>query len=200
MRLTVTPKVSRHLARDERGTEAHGLEVGVDAAVGVMRRPAGRILKEPDGANPAVGAQIEPVVRPARDADQISRLHLDREHRAIGRVDVEEAAAFDDEADLVFVVPMLGTELGEHGVEVWRRRRNVDHIRSRVSAASLQLLNLVAVRLKDRFGAGIGGNVPPGFPSLVRDAVSCQEARDFLFVVDGLLAFRNSYQGHGRLP
>src|SRR5215471_9263262 len=89
--------------RYERRTEAHGLEGGVDPAVRVMRRPAGRILEESDRANSALAAQIEPVARSARDADQVPGPNLDRENASIRRMDVEEAPPFDDEADLVLV-------------------------------------------------------------------------------------------------
>ena len=92
-------------------TEADRLESLVDAALGVVRRPARRILEQPDRADAAIGAEIEPVMRAARHADQIAGLDFDREDRAARRMDVEQAAAFDDEADLVLVVPVLAIEL-----------------------------------------------------------------------------------------
>ena len=50
-------------------------------------------------------------MRAARHADQIAGLDLDREHRAVRRVDVKQPAALDDEAHLVLVVPVLAVEL-----------------------------------------------------------------------------------------
>src|SRR5262249_35353272 len=68
----------RNVAR----TEAHRLVVGVDAAVHVVRRPAALVLEQADRADGAVGAQVEPVPRVRRHADQVAGLHLDGEHRA----------------------------------------------------------------------------------------------------------------------
>src|SRR5437867_6607329 len=89
--------------REVRRAEADRLKSAVDAAVRVVRRPAGGILKQANRADPAIAAQVEPMVRPLRDADQIAAFDLDGEHGAAGRVDVEQAAAFDDQADFVFV-------------------------------------------------------------------------------------------------
>jgi len=69
-------------------------------------------------ANPAIVAEIEPVMGSARHANEVSGADLDADHGPVGRMDVKDAAALDDVADFVFVVPMLGFELGEHGVEV----------------------------------------------------------------------------------
>src|SRR5688572_24061789 len=84
-----TRRRSRQLAWDEGRTEAQRLEAGIHTAVGVMRRPAGHILEEANGSNPAIGAEIEPVARAARHANQITGLHLDREDRTGGRADVK---------------------------------------------------------------------------------------------------------------
>ena len=46
-----------------------------------------------------------------RHANEVSGLDLDGEHGSLRRVNVEQAAAFDDEADFVLVVPVLGVEL-----------------------------------------------------------------------------------------
>src|SRR5262245_43730400 len=97
--------------------EAHGFEFRVDACAGVLRRPATRILKEPDGANLTAGAEIEPVQCSARHANEISGFYFDRGHRPGCWPDVKQAAAMNDEAHFVFVVPMFAIELGEHGVE-----------------------------------------------------------------------------------
>src|SRR5262249_18402928 len=60
---------------DRHGRSSPGLENGdvarsetdrligrVDAALGIVRGPTGRVLKEPDGADLAVAAEIEPVM------------------------------------------------------------------------------------------------------------------------------------------
>src|SRR5215471_19779040 len=95
--------------------EAQRLEAAIDAAVGVMRSPAGDVLKEPNRAYTAVSAEIEPMVRATRDANEIARLDFDGEHRpAVSRVDVEEPAAFDNQPHFVLVVPVFRAELREH--------------------------------------------------------------------------------------
>src|SRR3954471_24094896 len=71
-----------------RGAEAERLKPGVDAALRVLRRPPGLILEQAHGANPPVDAEIEPMARPARHADQIAALDFDREHGPCRRMDV----------------------------------------------------------------------------------------------------------------
>src|SRR5262245_54142280 len=65
--------------REVRRAETDGLKLTIDAGIGIVGRPAGRILKQPDRANSAVTAQIEPVVGAFRDPDEIARLDLDSE-------------------------------------------------------------------------------------------------------------------------
>src|SRR5580704_4580580 len=99
-----TLDVSRRRGWKIRRPEANRLEAGVHAALRVMRRPARLILKEAHGANAPVAAQIEPVMGALRHANQISTLDFDCEHGTIGRVNMKQAATFDDETHFVFVV------------------------------------------------------------------------------------------------
>src|SRR5712692_9553280 len=55
-----------------RCAKANGLIVDVGSALGVQRRPARRILEQPDRSDFAVLAQIEPVQSAPRNADQIA--------------------------------------------------------------------------------------------------------------------------------
>ena len=96
--------------------------------------------------------------RPARHADEVARLHLDREDRALPRMDVEDAPPLDDEPHLVLVVPVLAAELREHAVEAGRRRLHVDHVRGDVPALRLQSLDLAAVGRQDVFRRRVGGH------------------------------------------
>ena len=121
-RHTVTAGVTRR-GRDVRRPEAKRLELRVDAALGVVRRPSGLVLEQPDRANAPVAAEVEPMMRSARHANQVSGDDLERKHGFARRVDVEEPATVDDEAHLVFVVPVFAAELLEHGVEPRRLRR-----------------------------------------------------------------------------
>src|SRR4051794_24095814 len=74
------------LDRDVGRSEAERLVLRILAALGVVRRPSGRILEQPNRADAPVAAEIEPVVRAARHADQVTRLHLEREYRFTGRM------------------------------------------------------------------------------------------------------------------
>ena len=62
------------LPRTNDGPKQSGWKLASTPLFGVVRRPAGLILKQPDGADPPVGAEIEPVMRAARDADQVAGL------------------------------------------------------------------------------------------------------------------------------
>ena len=66
---------------DVRRAEADGLESRVDAGLRVVRRPARLILEQADRADAPLRAEIEPVVRAPRHADQVAGLDLDREDR-----------------------------------------------------------------------------------------------------------------------
>src|SRR5258707_11443719 len=57
------------IRRNIRWPQAERLIARIHAAFGVMRRPAGRVLKQSNGANPLIRAEIEPVMGAARHAD-----------------------------------------------------------------------------------------------------------------------------------
>ena len=63
--------------------ETHWKKVFIDAAVGVVRSPSGGVLKQTDGADATIVAEIEPVQRASRDANQIARFDFDREHGSV---------------------------------------------------------------------------------------------------------------------
>ena len=79
-----------------------------------MRRPARRILEEANRPDAPVGAEIEPVMRAARHADEIAAPRPRARTRCRRRLTWNSPAALDDEADFVFVVPVLAVELREH--------------------------------------------------------------------------------------
>src|SRR6185295_11029126 len=101
----VVPSMSRRMAlnvlrngrREVRRTEADWLESAIDAAVGVVRRPARPVLEETNRADAAIGAEIEPVMRALRHANEIAGFDLDREHRTVRRVNVKQSAPLDDQ-------------------------------------------------------------------------------------------------------
>src|SRR6185295_3284541 len=63
--------ISREIGRPK----ANRLIPAIDAAAGVMRRPACRILEKADRTYGPVAAQIEPMQRSPRHTDQIAGFH-----------------------------------------------------------------------------------------------------------------------------
>ena len=57
-------------------TQADGQKALINATIGVLRRPTSHVLKQTDGSNPPVAAEVEPVPGAARNANQISSLDL----------------------------------------------------------------------------------------------------------------------------
>src|SRR5262249_37965986 len=100
---------------------------------------------EANGTNAAIAAQVKPVTRASRDANQVAGLHFDCEDRPIRRMDVEETSTLDYETDFVFVVPMLTIEPGKHSLEIRRVWSDVDPVRGCVAAAPLQRVHLACV-------------------------------------------------------
>ena len=82
------------------------------------------------------------MVGAARHPDQVSRLHFDGKHRTVGRMDVEHAPTFDDEADFVLVVPVLGLEFLQHYIEVGRIGEDVDDVGGHIAATSAEFGDL----------------------------------------------------------
>src|SRR5437667_61253 len=114
--------------RDESASKANCFEFFVHATIGVPRRPAGGILKKTDAADLSVGTKVEPVQRPARNANQVARLHFDSNNRRCLGIHMEKPAPLDDEANLVLLMPMFPAELRKHGVQVWGLCIHVNHI------------------------------------------------------------------------
>ena len=139
-----------------------------------MRRPARLVLEQPDRADVAIGAQIEPVPGPARHPNQVAGLDFDRDDRTLAGMNVEQPPAADDEADLVLVMPMLGAELREHGLEIRRGRRDVDDVGRHVAAARLQLVDFGRIGGKHRVRWRIRRGTLGERPALVVDAQRCE--------------------------
>src|SRR5690242_2806108 len=100
-----------------------------------MRRPSRRVLKQTDGANPFVRAEMEPVMRTARHTDQITGFDFDSSDRPVAWMNMKQAAPGDDEAHFVFIVPVLALESRQHRIEPRCLRCNVDYISSHITAA-----------------------------------------------------------------
>src|SRR5207249_453172 len=136
-------------------TQTHRLVSPLRAAGRVVRHPASGIPKKPDGSDAPLSAKIEPVPGSPWDADQVSRLDLDRYHGPPPRANVEQPPARDDEAHLVLVVPVLAVEFDKHLVEAWSLRPDIDDVRRDVPSALLQLLDLGGIGGDDVLGPGV---------------------------------------------
>src|SRR5262249_940710 len=90
------------------------LIIGVNAAISVTRRPTGGVLKQANGANAPISAEVKPMTIAGRHSDQVSSFDLDRDNGASLRPQVKQSATFDDEPHLVIVVSMLSVEFRQH--------------------------------------------------------------------------------------
>jgi len=107
----------------------------------------------------------------AWDADEIARDDFDGKHRAGVRMNVEQPAAFDDEPNLVFVVPVLAVELVEHDLQVRRVREHINHVGRHIAAADLELVDLFLVGVEQFLSRRASRNVPSGLGTFVVDAL-----------------------------
>src|SRR5437870_10651518 len=89
---------------------ADRLIASVHAAAGIVRRPAGLLLKQANRPDPTVAAEIKPVERPAGHAYQVASFHLNRHHRSLRRMNVEQPASGDDVTHFVFIMGVFDVE------------------------------------------------------------------------------------------
>src|SRR6266403_3814250 len=62
----------RKLRRNVSRTQTNRLVASIHAAIGIVRRPASRVLKQSDGANSPIAAKIKPVQSSFWHANQIT--------------------------------------------------------------------------------------------------------------------------------
>src|SRR6266567_6303870 len=186
----------RCLRRNVSGAPANGLVIPVHAAVRIMRRPARFFLEQPDRTNAAVPAKIEPVQRPARNANQVAGLHLDRNNRALLRMNMEQASASDDVTDFVLIMGMLDVELCEHRIQPGSIGMDVDHIRRDVTSPALEFLDLSTVGAQDLVRGGIAGQLARGLPAFVLDADSGEVVADLTMFAERTMFIGNLENGH----
>src|SRR5215472_1103805 len=77
------------LQREIRGSQANRLIVAVNPASGVVGGPAGSILEQANGLDPAIATEIKPVPGAFGHADQVARFHFDLRDRPGTGVNVE---------------------------------------------------------------------------------------------------------------
>src|SRR5437870_6496964 len=124
---------------------ADRLIASVHAAAGIVRRPAGLLLKQANRPDPTVAAEIKPVERPAGHAYQVASFHLNRHHRSLRRMNVEQPASGDDVTHFVFIMGVFDVELRQHGIEPGSVSVHVNHIRRDIPAPALAFFKLRSV-------------------------------------------------------
>src|SRR6266581_1286246 len=186
----------RCLRRNISGAQANRFVIPVHAAVRIMRRPARFFLEQPDRTNAAVSAQIEPVQRPARNANQVAGLDFDRNNRALERMDMEQASARYDVADFVLIVGMLDIELCEHRIQPGSIGMDVDHIRGEVTSPALEFLDLLSVGAQDLVRGGIARQLGRGLPAFVLNTNSSEIIADFVVFAERTIFIGYLENGH----
>jgi len=119
----------------------------------------------------------------AGNANHVSGFDFDGGDVASQRMNVEDATAGDDEADLVLVVGVLGAEFGEHRVETRGFRVDVDDVGGGVAALRLHSVDLGGVGGEDGIGIGVN-SYPIERPALIVDADRSQSRCDFPLLVE----------------
>src|SRR5271169_4763850 len=114
--------------------------MAINSGIRVVWRPARSVLEQANRTDCLVSAEVKPVPGATGHADHVPCFHFDGGKRALGGMDVKQAAAMDDETYLIFIVPMLAIELGKHVLHVRSRRSDFDHVRSDVSSAFFERL------------------------------------------------------------
>src|SRR5262245_8193671 len=179
--------------------ETQRLKTAVDAARGVMRSPASRVFEQTNGADAAIGAEVEPVQEARRNSDQVARFDLDTHDRAVLRVKVKQPPPFDDEPHLVIVVPVLAVEFGQHLVQAGRLRLDVDYVGCDVAAALFELLYLVGICGENLFRWRVRRDLRGRLPDFINHADARQIAGDRRRLIDGSTFFRDCQNSHNSL-
>src|SRR5439155_18809714 len=175
---------------------ADRLIASVHAAAGIVRRPAGLLLKQANRPDPTVAAEIKPVERPAGHAYQVASFHLNRHHRSLRRMNVEQPASGDDVTHFVFIMGVFDVELRQHGIEPGSVSVHVNHIRRDIPAPALAFFKLRSVCAQHLRRRSILRQIRRSLPALVFDADSC-EVIPYLIVFEKRPLFvRNSQQSH----
>ena len=142
---------------------------------GEVADPAVLLVEEADRGEGRAGAHVEPVGGAARHAQQVALLAEDGVHFAV-HVQIEDAGAGDEEADLVIVVVrVLLEELRAGGLGLRRELRVVAGVQTEdvdggEALLGVQLVDLRAVRGEHGLAVGVGRHVLADRPLLVAHA------------------------------
>src|SRR5262249_20806487 len=141
-------------------------------------------------------AEIEPVPGAAGNAQQIARFNRDGNDVSFARMNVKQAASFDDETHFVFVVPVFTVEAVEHRIKPWSCGRNIDHVGSNVAAFGFQAINFRSVRSENFSGGSACGKFVRWLPPFVGNADAGKIIADFRVLRESPLFIRNVYGRH----
>src|SRR3989442_10338572 len=183
------------------GSPANGFVIPVHTAARVVGCPGGLFLEEADGPNAAVAAEIEPVQRPARNANQVSGFNFDRYNRALRRMNVEQPTPSDNVTNLVFIVRMFDVEFCQHLVQPRSICVHVDPVRRDVAALTLELFYLLAVSAQHLVCRSIRRQFGRRLPAFVVDANPCEVVAHLAVFAERTVLIGDSKDSHGvKLP
>ena len=139
------------------------------SAPSVVGRPSSWILKKTDRPDLALSAEIEPVPGARGYADQIAGFNFQCHHRTVLRSDMKQAAAGNDEAHLVLIVPVFYLELGQHRVQLGRLGVDIDNVSGGVTALGFESIDLRRVGFEYLLRGGTRPEVAVRIPSFAID-------------------------------
>src|SRR5262249_31944909 len=111
-------------------------------------------------------------------------------------MNMKYAATGNDEADFVFIVPVLAIESCQHGFKVRSLWTNVNHVRSHKAAALFQLFYFIAVCGENIFRRCVGFDSVRRLPAFVIDSNACEVGSYGSRSVQGTILIRYSDDGH----
>src|SRR6266481_6910434 len=124
---------------------------------------------------------------------------LDRDDRALLRMDMKQAAPSDDVADFVLIVRMLDIELREHRIQPGSFRIDVDHIRCDVTTLPLEFLDLLAIGRQYLIRGSIRRQVGRRLPAFVVNANSGEVVSHLIVLAERTVFIGDSKDSHGNL-
>src|SRR5215470_3271450 len=111
-------------------------------------------------------------------------------------MNMKYAATGNDEADFVFIMPVLAIESRQHGFKVRSLGTNVNHVRGDIADALFQLFYFSAVCGEDIFRRCVGFDSVRGLPTLVVNSDACEVGSNGSRGVQGAILIRYSDDGH----
>src|SRR5215472_10335047 len=111
-------------------------------------------------------------------------------------MNVKQSVAGDDEAHLVFIVPVLATELRQHRLQTGCSRLDIDHIGGDIAATNFQRLDLLSVCAQDLVAWRIKSHRMCRSPPFIIDADTPEVGSDLIIIAQGPIIIADCYQRH----